>query len=168
MSDPNVPPSPPGGTPPGGDPPPPPGGGAPPPPGGGAPPPPPAGGAPPPPPGGGAPPPSAGPPADSNRTVMLILAYLWVLALVPYLAEKHDPEVKWHARHGLVLLAAEVVLWVVLTLISTLPVVGCLIAPLWFVIALAAIVVRILAISKALNGERFLIPGVSQYADQVP
>lgn len=152
MSDPNVPPSPPGG---GGAPPPPPAGDPPPPPGGAPPPPPPPSG-------------HASPPADSNRTVMLILAYLWVLALVPYLTEKDDPEVKWHARHGLVLLAAEIVLWVVLTLVGMLPMVGCLITPLFVLVPLAAVIVRIVAVLKALEGKRFLIPGVSHYADQIP
>ena len=71
-----------------------------------APPPPPPGGGtytppPPPPLGGGAAPPS------SDRTIMLVLSYLGILSLVPLLAKKDDPEVQWHAKHGLVLMAAE-------------------------------------------------------------
>ena len=42
--------------------------------------------------------------ASPNRGVMIVLAYLWPLALVPLLLEKHDPEVQWHAKHGLVLM----------------------------------------------------------------
>ena len=45
-----------------------------------------------------------------NRGVMIVLAYLWLLALVPLLVEKHDPEVQWHARHGIVLMIAEFIL----------------------------------------------------------
>jgi len=41
-----------------------------------------------------------------NRGVMIVLAYLWPLALVPLLLEKHDPEVQWHAKHGIVLMIA--------------------------------------------------------------
>src|SRR5437016_5802174 len=44
---------------------------------------------------------------SANRGVMIVLAYLWPLALVPLLLEKHDADVQWHARHGLVLMAAE-------------------------------------------------------------
>ncbi len=29
-----------------------------------------------------------------NRGVMIVLAYLWPLALVPLLLDKHDPEVR--------------------------------------------------------------------------
>ena len=45
-----------------------------------------------------------------NRGVMIVLAYLWPLALVPLLLDKSDPEVQWHARHGIVLMVAELVL----------------------------------------------------------
>ena len=48
--------------------------------------------------------------ASPNRGVMIVLAYLWPLAIVPLVVEKQDAEVQWHARHGLVLMAAELVL----------------------------------------------------------
>ena len=48
-----------------------------------------------------------------NRGVMIVLAYLWPLALVPLLLEKHDAEVQWHAKHGLVLMVAELLLIVI-------------------------------------------------------
>ena len=41
---------------------------------------------------------------SSNRNVMIVLSYLWLLALVPLLTEKDDKEVQWHAKHGLVLM----------------------------------------------------------------
>ena len=42
---------------------------------------------------------------------MIVLAYLWPLALVPLLLEKQDPEVQWHAKHGLVLMIAELLVF---------------------------------------------------------
>ena len=50
------------------------------------------------------------PDSSSNRGVMIVLAYLWPLAIVPLLLEKDDADVQWHAKHGLVLLAAELLL----------------------------------------------------------
>ena len=51
-----------------------------------------------------APPPEAPPAAPSggdgvseNRTIMVVLSYLWILALIPLLVEKDDQEVQWHA-----------------------------------------------------------------------
>jgi len=140
-----------------GSPPPPPAGGA---TGGGAPPPPPSGGA-----GGGSAP--AGP-ASQNRGLMLVLSYLWILSLVPYLTERDDPEVKWHARHGLVLLIAEVILGVVIFILSLIPGLGCIMPILSLLIWLGVIVLHVLCLVKALNGERFMIPMISDYANQIP
>lgn len=157
MSDPTVPPKPPSDDPSGtgasGSPPPPPGGGA-----GQGP-----GAAPPPP---GSPPPAGG--ESGNRQLMLILSYLWVLALIPYLTEQRDPEVKWHARHGLVLLIAEVILGVIFFILGLLPVLNCLFGILSIFVWLGIIVVHVLCLVKALQGERFKIPYVSPYADQIP
>jgi uncharacterized membrane protein len=121
--------------------------------------------APPPPP----PPPASPPPAaeSSNRGLMIALAYLWLLALVPLLVEKDDKEVQWHAKHGLVLLVAEVILWVVFAILSMLlgPL-ACALAIFQMLLFIAIIVVHIMCIVKGIGGERFLIPGVSQYADR--
>lgn len=130
--------------------------------GAGAPPPPPPGGAGP----GASPPPAGG--ASGNRQIMLVLSYLWILALIPYLTEQQDPEVKWHARHGLVLVVAEIVLSIILVILSLIPVVGCAITVLWMLIWLGIVIVHVLCLVKALGGERFTIPYVSQYADQIP
>ncbi len=50
------------------------------------------------------------PEPSPNRGVMIVLAYLWPLALVPLLLDKSDSEVQWHAKHGIVLMVAELVL----------------------------------------------------------
>lgn len=137
--------------------------------GAGAPPPPPSGAGPAGPAGAGAPPPP--PPAggaSDNRQIMLILSYLWILALIPYLTEQRDPEVKWHARHGLVLVVAEIVLNIVLFILSLIPVVGCVFSVLWMVAWLGIVGLHVVCLVKALGGERFTIPFVSQYADQIP
>ena len=39
---------------------------------------------------------------SQNRSIMIVLSYLWLLALVPLLVEKDDREVQWHAKHGIV------------------------------------------------------------------
>jgi len=138
-----------------------------------------AGETPPPPPGGGTagagapPPPSGGAggpgdPADQNRQIMLVLSYLLILSLIPYLTERDDPEVKWHARHGLVLMAAEILLGIVLFILINIPVIGCAFAVAAFLIYAGLFVFHIVCIVKALKGERVIVPYVSQYADQIP
>ncbi len=114
------------------------------------------------------PPPPAAPSGgeSSNRGIMVVLAYLWILALVPLLAEKDDKEVQWHAKHGLVLLVAEIIVWIVLTILTQIPFMAfltCLVGPLLWVVFL---VLHVICIIKAVNGERFMIPVLSQYADK--
>lgn len=119
------------------------------------------------PPGDSPPPPENAGYISPNRTIMLILAYLSVLALIPLLTEKEDQEVQWHSKNGLVITAFWIILAIALTILGFIPVLGqvlgCLAMPL---IGLGGLVVFILCIVKALNGERFRLPVVSDYADK--
>ena len=112
--------------------------------------------------------PTAGAPS-SNRGVMIVLSYLWLLALVPLLVEKDDKEVQWHAKHGIVLMLAELFLWIAIYIVQAIlgTILGCLFALLTFPLGLAIIAVHILAIVKGLNGGRLIIPGVSQYTERL-
>jgi uncharacterized membrane protein len=108
---------------------------------------------------------------SDNRTVMIVLAYLGLLALIPLLVEKDDSEVQWHAKHGLVLVAAEfivmIALWVLIMVITAISGgLGCILGLLWPLFVLAILVVHVLCIVKGLNGQRFLIPGLSDFADR--
>lgn len=106
---------------------------------------------------------------SSNRGVMIVLSYLWLLSLVPLLVEKDDAEVQWHAKHGVVLMLAELFLWIAMYIVQAIlgTILGCLFALLTFPVGLAIIAVHILAIVKGLNGGRLIIPGVSQYTDRL-
>lgn len=114
--------------------------------------------------------PGTAPPGRStspNRTIMLVLAYLGILALIPLLVEKDDPEIQWHAKHGIVLMVTWILLSVALAIVSAIPIVGwilgCGVAPfLW----LGILVFHILAIVKAINGDQLKIPTVSDFADK--
>ena len=83
-----------------------------------------------------------------NRTLMIALSYLWILAVIPLLVEKDDADVQWHAKHGLVLTVLEIILYVVLGVLSLIPVLGCVIAFIPAIIFLAFLVIRIMAIVK--------------------
>ncbi|MFI5167229.1 MAG: hypothetical protein ACHQQS_11440 [Thermoanaerobaculales bacterium] len=117
------------------------------------------------------PPPPTGGAASSNRQLMLVLSYLWILALVPLLSEKEDKEVQWHAKHGLVLFGAEIVVWVVLHIIFRIVLnitagFGCLLVVLFPLLSLAFLALHIFCIIKAVNGQRLIIPGLSGLADK--
>ena len=114
-----------------------------------------------------APPPPSPPPSGAvsqNRGLMFVLAYLWLLAFVPLLLEKEDTEVQWHAKQGLVLFGAEVAGFFAILILSGLSGgLGCLLVPL---AQLGVLVLHVVCIAKALKGERFLIPGLSEYASK--
>ncbi len=102
---------------------------------------------------------------SSNRNLMIVLAYIYILFLVPLLAEKEDAEVQWHAKHGLVLTILEIGIQIVLNMIVATGI-GCVFAIFIPLVFIAFAVVRVVAMVKGINGERFMIPGVSQYADR--
>jgi uncharacterized membrane protein len=105
---------------------------------------------------------------SSNRNVMIVLSYLWLLALVPLLTEKDDREVQWHAKHGIVLMVAELVLWVAVTMVNIVTgiFVGCLIGFLSLFLWVAIVVLHIMCIVKGINGQRLIIPGISDFANK--
>jgi uncharacterized membrane protein len=110
--------------------------------------------------------PGAGAPS-SNRNIMIVLSYLWLLALVPLLTEKEDKEVQWHAKHGIVLMVAELIFWVLLTIVQMATVfLGCIAGIFGLFVWLGVLVLHVLCIVKGVNGQRLIIPGLSAYADK--
>ena len=107
-----------------------------------------------------------------NRGVMIVLAYLWPLALVPLLIEKHDPEVQWHAKHGIVLMIAELILlfgYIMLTSIVSLATLGlgCVLSVFLVFGWVGILALHVVAILKGINGGRLIVPGLSDYANRL-
>ena len=137
---------------------------------------------PPPPPGGGSytpPPPPPPPPAGGgttapggDRTLMIVLGYLWILALIPLLTKKDDPEVQWHAKNGLALLGAEIICWIVFMILGfalrgLLSTLSCGIGLVECVVWIGFLVVRVMCIVKGVGGQRFRVPVISDFADKM-
>jgi uncharacterized membrane protein len=111
------------------------------------------------------------PEPSPNRGVMIVLAYLWPLALVPLLLDKSDAEVQWHAKHGIVLMVAELVLlfaYVMMTSLVSLATfgLGCVLSLLLVFAWIGVLAVHIIAIVKGINGTRFMLPVISEYASR--
>lgn len=131
---------------------------------------------PPPPPGGSytppPPPPSGGgvAPGGSDRTLMVVLSYLWILAIIPLVTKKDDPEVQWHAKNGLGILGAEIVVWIAFWIIGYAlrsSILGCGLATIQCVVWLGFLVVRIIALVKGVGGQRFRIPVITDFAEKM-
>ncbi|HEX3067963.1 MAG TPA: DUF4870 domain-containing protein [Thermoanaerobaculia bacterium] len=132
---------------------------------------------PPPPPGGSYTPPPPPPPPGAaapggDRTIMIVLSYLWILALIPLLTKKDDPEVQWHAKNGLALLGAEIVCWIVFTILGIIlskifSALSCGIGLVQCAVWIGFLVVRVMCIVKGTGGQRFRIPVVTDMAEKM-
>ncbi|OLC44864.1 MAG: hypothetical protein AUH43_17570 [Acidobacteria bacterium 13_1_40CM_65_14] len=103
---------------------------------------------------------------------MIVLAYLWPLAFIPLLLEKQDADVQWHAKHGLVLMIAELIaIFAYVTFTSMISLAafgfGCVLGLLLVFGFVGILALHVVAILKGINGERLLIPGISDYANRL-
>jgi uncharacterized membrane protein len=106
---------------------------------------------------------------------MIVLSYLGILCLIPLLTKKDDPDVQWHAKNGLCLMLADIAVCIIFGVIGAvgahIPVAGCgiaaVMAAIWCILPIAILVVHVIAMIKAINGQRFRIPFVSDFADKM-
>lgn len=128
----------------------------------------------PPPAGGGSytpppPPPSTGTSPSSDRTLMVVLSYLGLLALIPYLTKKEDPDIHWHAKNGVGLLIVDVVVWVALFILQMVfrnSVIGCGFATISCIVWIGILVLHIYCLIQGVGGKRPRIPMVTDFAEK--
>jgi uncharacterized membrane protein len=100
---------------------------------------------------------------------MVVLSYLWILALIPYLTKKDDPEVHWHAKNGLGLFIVDVLVGVVFFVISIIlrnSAVSCGTGALNCIISIALFIVHVYCIIQAAGGKRPRIPVITDFAEK--
>jgi uncharacterized membrane protein len=94
-----------------------------------------------------------------KNTGMAVVAYL--IFFVPLLTEaKDDPFVKFHVKQGLILFLA----WIVLTIFSMVPVIGWVLGP---ILSLGLLILMVIGILNAVNGETKELPLIGQYASKI-
>ena len=91
--------------------------------------------------------------------IQIVLAYLSCLCLIPLLTVKDSEYVKWHAKQGLVLMIAGILV----NLLHVIPIVGNLLA---CVASLAIFVCMIMGIVKGLGGQRWRIPVIADLSEK--
>jgi uncharacterized membrane protein len=96
---------------------------------------------------------------EENKVIAAI-GYIWILCLVPLFGKKQSKFAQFHAKQGLVLLIGWFALWVV----GWVPVFG------WFVLmvgSIALIVLSVLGILNALQGNYWEMPFLGKYAKKI-
>lgn len=100
------------------------------------------------------------PQSPSNENVYAILAYLWVLCLIPILMKKEDEFVKFHAKQGLMLFIVEVGLGIV----GIIPLLGSIVALLG---TLVCGIISLIGIVQVLMGNKWKIPVIGDWAENI-
>jgi uncharacterized membrane protein len=103
---------------------------------------------------------------------MIVLSYLWILALIPLLTKKEDPEIQWHAKNGLALLGAEIICWIVFMILGIIlskifAALSCGVTLIQCAVWIGFLVVRVMCIVKGTSGQRFRVPVVTDMAEKM-
>lgn len=95
-----------------------------------------------------------------NGKLMAILAYVGLLALIPYLAEKENKYVQAHAKIGMNLMICELILYAASLIIVWIPILGLLVLSAASILCL---VISVIGIVNACNGEVKELPIVESF-----
>jgi len=100
----------------------------------------------------------------NDNKVLAALSYVFILCFIPLLMAKESKYAQFHAKQGLVLFIVEVVLMVASNILIFIPILG------WFVMMvayLAVTIASIVGILKALEGEKWEMPVLGDYAKKL-
>lgn len=92
--------------------------------------------------------------SSGDDKLMAALSYLGILVLIPLLMKKESSFVQFHAKQGLVLFIAEVILW-------WIPFVG------WFFLGPLVSILALIGLIMALMGKEWKIPVVWNIAEKI-
>ena len=95
-----------------------------------------------------------------DNKVLAAISYLGALCLIPLFLKKTSPYVQFHAKQGLVLFIAEIIV----SFVNIVPFLGQLV---WLVVAFVFLWLSVVGIIKAWNGVCWEIPFLADYAKKI-
>ena len=98
-----------------------------------------------------------------HKKLMSVLAYLGILIIIPFLMAKDDPSVHFHIKQGSILVAAEIVVWVL-----SMTMFGWSMWPILQLINLACIIFSIIGIVNVLQGHDKELPLIGSLGASMP
>ena len=98
----------------------------------------------------------------NNGKGMAALSYIGILVLIPYLAEKENRYVMFHAKEGLNLFLLSIIAGFASTLLVALPLIGIVLALIPLAVSIMQIVLMIMGIINAVNGEAKELPIINK------
>ncbi len=103
---------------------------------------------------------------EPNIAGLLCYVVGWVTGLVFFLIEKEDDYVRFHAMQSIVVFGAITVIQIIFSILGFIPYVGILFDILGWVAWLGSIVLWVLLMIKAYQGERYKIPYAGDFAEK--
>jgi len=97
---------------------------------------------------------------EANLAAMLCYAVGWVTGLIFFVIEKDSRFVKFHAMQSILVWIVLTVIWYALMMI---PFIGLMLSPFMF---LGILILWVLLMVKAYNGEKFKMPFAGDIAEQ--
>lgn len=92
----------------------------------------------------------------ADNRIYAVIAYFWLLFLVPLLVRRESQYAQFHARQGLILAIA----WFIASLSQIIPLLG-------QILALALFIINVMAVIKAWNGEAWRLPYLTDWAEKI-
>jgi uncharacterized membrane protein len=109
---------------------------------------------------------SSSPLYQGERLKDLVLCYAGPWAFRPYLRNRDDEELLWHARQGVLLAFVEIVIALTLAIFGLFPILGVLsvriLLPLWLLWCLG---MSVTSIMQATKGKRHKVPVIHLFVD---
>ncbi len=96
----------------------------------------------------------------ADNKIMAVLAYLWLLFLIPLLAAPQSPYARFHTNQGIVLFLVSIVAGIVGGILLLIPILGWIVSSL---LNLALFVLMILGIVNAVQGKAKELPLIGRF-----
>jgi fumarate reductase subunit D len=101
--------------------------------------------------------------STETNTLMCILSYLGIFALIPYLTQKDDAYINWHARQGLLITAFAIVTSFGLGVLSLLPAIGWIASMISMLFSFAVLGLCVYCMIQACGGKKWRVPGIAVF-----
>lgn len=98
-----------------------------------------------------------------NNKVMAILAYISWLVLIPLFAAKDSKFARFHCNQGIVLAIAEIIAWIILGILSNIPLIGWIFSLVEGLLSLVCLIFSVLGIVNAANGKAKELPFIGSF-----
>jgi uncharacterized membrane protein len=90
----------------------------------------------------------------------------WVTGLIFFLMEKQNRFVRFHAMQSILFFGGLAVIWIILSIIGALPLLGFFTGLIWYAVVIIGLVGYIVLLINGFQGKYFKLPIIGDYAER--